>query len=1397
MKRTATLRALVPLTTLALSCWTLAGCGEPEGEEPPAGAPETAIAEDADGPDGQSPPLVEGTVATVTIDQPLPAATVGDDVLVTATARDASGVVVVGATIQWLTGDERSLEPLASGALRAHRDGVYPLHAYVGTVTSEPKWLYVGAPEPVRANTPVTVELPPGLAGRAVAIRGGHAVTQAADGSWAVERRVDRNQLLVAMDADSDEVLLLGVAGGDGPNGSTDAVHLNLASTAEALLFLQPPFVHRDPVAIAGFRKLAADEPALADIATSLALASQNGQVWTRAHAADPLQAGTARLAAKLRSARRALDTAIAEHLAKPDGGKADSAVPLGPLKPKVAPAERSGITVTVTPCVPEGPSAGPPPFQCPANPKPSLAVVTLENRYSRWVQAFLEPRTAAFTPIGPITIAAATQIPSLWQFILSGLDGEFDTELFMGSSSTSSASRLVDFDPNLGANPWDLLTYGPGLGESTVPPALYDAEKTFSRSATPWVATVLLELVFNVLGLFDNDEQAKCALSALIDVDPGNALSFGADVTVEAFEGGKMGDIWAAVVDTITDSAVALASDCAYLGESSWASTILGVVFSPWDTIADIVNAASTLVDVYLAAPTDWFGLSGNMLPVLEPFDRVLPKAHLGCPYEATVAVAVLDYAIVGEYGWAVKLPGGAGWYWSATGPKDSAVLVETLAGTVVAPQHLNSEGELEFTVSVIMGDDARNQVVLDTGIFRATVLDDGPQLDGLLVGDGDPMAPGSFHTIDATMVLCGSPVGLKATLISDVLAQDVELLPDASGTLTGVLEVGFGAPEGPAPAVIQVETADGAIHAATFTLQIGSGEPRMPHQTVVLLPGEPHLPEVWVNAPNYEGELPDPTTLPKVTSSVNLSLFSAASAPPGLDFYLAPELSEPGKMVLQGNAVLTVQTPLSDTDGVDGTDPSIAGVVALNATSPAGSPILTPGGAPPELRYVVGNVAPSVAGPASPLVVADEEGAMLELLVTDANGPDDVGGIEVVGVDPGLGEPLMEIVGTDTRFTYTLTSDALDAACDAGCEVTFRALDADDVEANGGYSEPFTITIIAGVLVCETAADCPMKACAGATLTTWACLNKACTADAVDCAASDLSCEGEAGAAECTAECVTDEACPDECDLGQVVDMACEAKKCVPVTYQSCGSGASCQDGVCSTKCTSTADCGPPACDGWNQLTYTCVGGNCVGQPSPCPSGEACLEGQCVTPCTGSPSCTFPCANDVDCPPGTCAGPTAKSPWICGDGTCEPGPAVECTKMINAACWEGQCVHGCGGFDEEDLGCPQVCANAAAVEYLSCIPAPLPQPQFTGYCGAGTVVACGAGEACLPPGWCKVPCTFDTDCGTPVCTSAKGFLKPFCDTSLAGFADPFCNESNQACFGDDTCVAGKCEGP
>ncbi len=244
---------------------------------------------------------------------------------------------------------------------------------------------------------------------------------------------------------------------------------MDLDSTAEALLFLQRPFIDRHPDALQGFRILVDGDPAIAQVSKALAAASSDGTPWSERmeSVVMPTQGpALARLQERVGGVRALLDAAYAKKAAEDAEQKADE-VPLGALRPSVIPSERSGLTVKVYPCGQAG-LTGSAHDLCEAAGFPEdQGVVEIVNRYARWVSAWIEASDGSVPDIGPITIASATMVPELWNFVISG----FDTELFFGDSATTSVYRLVDFNPTLdGANTYYLTAYGMGAQPSYVP---------------------------------------------------------------------------------------------------------------------------------------------------------------------------------------------------------------------------------------------------------------------------------------------------------------------------------------------------------------------------------------------------------------------------------------------------------------------------------------------------------------------------------------------------------------------------------------------------------------------------------------------------------------------------------------------------------------------------------------------------------------------------------------------------------------------------------------------------------------------------------------------------------------------------------------------------------------
>jgi hypothetical protein len=272
------------------------------------------------------------------------------------------------------------------------------------------------------------------------------------------------------------------------------------------------------------------------------------------------------------------------------------------------------------------------------------------------------------------------------------------------------------------------------------------------------------------------------------------------------------------------------------------------------------------------------------------------------------------------------------------------------------------------------------------------------------------------------------------------------------------------------------------------------------------------------------------------------------------------------------------------------------------------------------------------------------------------------------------------------------------------------------------------------------------------------------------------------------------------------------------------SCTDGDQCVNGSCSgtpKNCSYLTD----ACN-----TGTCSGGQCMAQmksgacddSDPCTVGDTCSNGNCLS---GAP---MDCAYLTDsCNTGICSGGQClaqskagacddANPCTIGDncsnGTCVPGPPLDCSAMTNA-CYDGVCQGGIcqkvskPGMECDDgvsctvdscdvlLGClhepsndlcddGNACTTDECLLVADCINNPAPGP-----CNDGN--GCTVGDACVDsvcsPGTPK-ECSDGNPCTDDACIPATG------ECSFPANDLP-CDDGTDCTF-DDVCTAGDCAG-
>jgi hypothetical protein len=242
-------------------------------------------------------------------------------------------------------------------------------------------------------------------------------------------------------------------------------------------------------------------------------------------------------------------------------------------------------------------------------------------------------------------------------------------------------------------------------------------------------------------------------------------------------------------------------------------------------------------------------------------------------------------------------------------------------------------------------------------------------------------------------------------------------------------------------------------------------------------------------------------------------------------------------------------------------------------------------------------------------------------------------------------------------------------------------------------------------------------------------------CTTDA-DCTGGDICrpLSGNSGAVCAAATACND---PYDCAIGSDLTWQCSNHQCIPpaCTKDSDCRGYVCNDSLCATSCTSSAQCAP---------NYACAGGTC--QVAPCTTDSACGAYRCQ-----KSSCAVSCSSDADCTAGN----------LCNSGQCAPrscttGKAGQCDGF---ACVGGTCTTQCSNAAPCDPG--QTCVSSGVFECDA--------SACDGYaCRYGSCLAscsgdgdCDALHKCLS-GSCvgcsgnPYDCSNQSSCGASGCTSS-----------------------------------------
>jgi hypothetical protein len=334
-----------------------------------------------------------------------------------------------------------------------------------------------------------------------------------------------------------------------------------------------------------------------------------------------------------------------------------------------------------------------------------------------------------------------------------------------------------------------------------------------------------------------------------------------------------------------------------------------------------------------------------------------------------------------------------------------------------------------------------------------------------------------------------------------------------------------------------------------------------------------------------------------------------------------------------------------------------------------------------------------------------------------------------------------------------------------------------------------------------CNTAVAC------GATCKNCAASGLICNGTGTACVACEgtLGCNpGEACVSGICSPCDTVSACGASCTPCPQ-GAQCQNGKCMECTSSAnCPAGETCDDNLC-VACTATdpLHCGS-ACLVCGGAIPDCAGGKCTCNATSCGAGAACVNGKCSTCVTDSAcgaSCQ-PCAAGLKCISGACKEceftADCAAGAICESSVCVPctasdaahcGPSCAQCSGVTPGCVAGACTcttSSCGSGALCQNGACTACTTAAACG-SKCIVCPSDTTCLNGKCAECAVSPdCGPSSVCSSDGVC-VACTADNPayCG-PSCLECSA-AAPAC---VAGA----CQCSGASCGPGSQCVNGSC---
>jgi len=902
-----------------------------------------------------------------------------------------------------------------------------------------------------------------------------------------------------------------------------------------------------------------------------------------------------------------------------------------------------------------------------------------------RHVAAYFEPVTAnpsGITTPAPMHIQSASLINDFWQLLWELLT---TGEIVSPGNDIKEVRRLVSFDADGdGAEVWAVLVYGPGFQQDHVPNGFRDRAR--ERLADPFVRTFVVDIGVNLFTVilggnpFVEAEESIAELVAemitfvvgLMDEETG--MLEGNDEFGDVY----IGLIFTEIFSKLTAVVQALGGT---MDEGPWRSLVAGgggILKWIVDFVSVLnrgiagINFIGALAAVIGSNPVEFFTVSEGF-GYIHPRNRVLPDAEYGCPYEATFEISpqfiqtnpgfsynwefnVEDYTATAQYpGWTVSTETDGKWARVAT--------------TEIVDADLAVYNDEVRVIALALSSPSGFS---DSGLFTGAVVPPTLRITSveLLDTPEEGWAPGSTATVEVWAGACNDlgrfvtagagqagavqseglvGGGAPLTLGGDgVLTADVQFLEPLDDNTRVPIEVVVNG-------VNPMDPGDPLQATAYLLAEIAEVPPTIhPLDPIVLVPGETATVGYTISDPNFVGTNPGEVELSE------LDLGSWVTTDPhvwGFEFSFD---HSPEAMVASYRAdrSFTIALPHMDNDGTTGSE----GDHAANAeqldffvwNDNAYDPVET------TWPLTIRNIAPVITNATNTLVVTDGETAEVFISVADDNGTSDIGNLEIVG--PSRGFEVTSSTVTEGQRVFWVEAAAVDlSGCDDACPIEFQALDADDLESNGGKSTIFALTLE------ETATDCASNEECGGDRYCWF-NGGACDADERFCRDRPATCPSID--AEPTLVCGCDGAYyPSSCHserLGVTPDVGDSSFVCSLAT-SSCLTSAQCgEDEMCLSP------------------VGACGGGTCVVKPIDCSSGEAvcgCDGFTYDSPCdamadgvniVAEGACGGTCHSDDDCfSSHTCHRPVGG----CFDeGTCVPLP-LDCDDSSPQVC-------GCDGL-------------------------------------------------------------------------------------------------------------------